>query len=110
MPIAVLDLKFEDLPDTIAGLEGYRGAFILMRLRGRPAGQALLPVENGRICGGKTLRDEFLKAANWSFLRIGYPITSVAPEIMNRKARFPPPRLLYVLAIEPKTCVAVWML
>ena len=67
MPIAVLDLKFEDLPDTIAGLEGYRGAFILMRLRGRPAGQALLPVENGRICGGKTLRDEFLKAANWSF-------------------------------------------
>jgi glycosyltransferase involved in cell wall biosynthesis len=41
---------------------------ILIRLQGRPAGQALLPVVNGKICGGtSSFRDELLAAANWSF-------------------------------------------
>ena len=67
-PIAVLDLSFERLPESIDGLDGYRGALILIRLHGRPAGQALLPVVNGKVCGDtNSLRDELLAAANWSF-------------------------------------------
>jgi glycosyltransferase involved in cell wall biosynthesis len=67
MPVAVLDLSFEQLPESIDGLDGYRGVLILIRLGGRPAGQALLPVANGKVCGGNNLRDAVLSTASWSF-------------------------------------------
>ena len=67
MPVAVLDLAFEQLPESIEGLDSYRGALILIRLQGRPAGQALLPVVNGRLGGESNFRDALLSAANWSF-------------------------------------------
>jgi glycosyltransferase involved in cell wall biosynthesis len=66
-PVAVLDLAFEQLPESIDGLAGYRGALVLIRLRNRPAGQALLPVIDGKLGGGSNLRDALLGAANWSF-------------------------------------------
>ncbi len=66
MPIAVLDLDFEQLPQEITGLEHYTGALVLIRLRGRPVGQALLPVVNGRV-GDKSLRDALLYAADSGF-------------------------------------------
>ncbi|MGH7845184.1 MAG: glycosyltransferase family 2 protein [Candidatus Binatia bacterium] len=67
MPIAVLDVQFERLPTEIAGLHPYSAALVLIRLRGRPVGQALLPVVGGKICGGHKLRDALLTEANWSF-------------------------------------------
>jgi hypothetical protein len=49
MPIAVLDLDFQHLPSEIEGLEAYDSALILIRWQGRPVGQALLPLVNGRL-------------------------------------------------------------
>lgn len=66
MPIAVLDLEFDSLPPTISGLERYEGALILIRLHGRPVGQALLPVVGGQL-GDGCLREEIMKAADSSF-------------------------------------------
>lgn len=48
MAIAVLDVDFENMPPHIGGLERYRSALLLLRLGGRPVGQALLRVESGR--------------------------------------------------------------
>jgi len=54
MAVAVVDLDFDCLPRTVDGLERYESALILLRLGGRPVGQALLPVVNGRIGRVKT--------------------------------------------------------
>jgi GT2 family glycosyltransferase len=64
MATAVLDLEIQQLPPVITGLECYARALILIRLRGRPVGQALLPVVGGRI-GGAELRDALVNAAGW---------------------------------------------
>jgi GT2 family glycosyltransferase len=64
MATAVLDLEIQQLPPVITGLERYARALILIRLRGRPVGQALLPVVGGRI-GGAELRDALVTAAGW---------------------------------------------
>jgi glycosyltransferase involved in cell wall biosynthesis len=64
MATAVLDLEMQQLPPVITGLERYARALILIRLRGRPVGQALLPVVGGRI-GGAELRDALVNAAGW---------------------------------------------
>lgn len=66
MATAVLDLEFERLPPAIAGLEHYSRALILIRLRGRPVGQALLPVVEGQV-GGADLRSALMHAADWAF-------------------------------------------
>lgn len=66
MAMAVLDLEFERLPSEITGLERYSGVLILIRLRGRPVGQALLPVVRGRV-GGDELRDALMYAADSAF-------------------------------------------
>lgn len=66
MPIAILDLDFEQLPQEITGLDRYTGALALIRLGGRPVGQALLPVVNGRV-GDQSLRDAILYAADSGF-------------------------------------------
>ena len=46
---AVLDIEGTKLPAELVGLESFRQALILFRLRERPVGQALLNVANGRI-------------------------------------------------------------
>ncbi len=66
MAIAVLDLDMDRLPPFIAGLERYTAALILLRLRGVPVGQALLPVVEGRL-GGDDLRLCLLEAADSAF-------------------------------------------
>lgn len=65
MATAVLDLEFENLPVEITGLERYNKALILIRLRGRPVGQALLPVLGGRI-GAREMRNTLMNAAGWT--------------------------------------------
>lgn len=64
--MAVLDLEFEQLPPAITGLDRYSSALILIRLRGRPVGQALLPVVDGRL-GSDNLRDALMNAADSAF-------------------------------------------
>ncbi|MGH7835262.1 MAG: glycosyltransferase family 2 protein [Candidatus Binatia bacterium] len=66
MATAVLDLDFDNLPLEITGLERYQQALILIRLRGRPVGQALLPVLAGRA-GGSDLRHSIMCAADSAF-------------------------------------------
>jgi glycosyltransferase involved in cell wall biosynthesis len=65
MPTAILDLDFQHLPLAITVPERYDCALILIRLRGQPVGQALLPVVGGRI-GGAELRDALVDAAGWT--------------------------------------------
>jgi len=64
MATAVVDLDLARLPPAIAGLEPYGHALILIRLRGRPVGQTLLPVVGGRI-GGVDPRHGLASAAGW---------------------------------------------
>jgi glycosyltransferase involved in cell wall biosynthesis len=66
MPVAVLDLDLHNLPPQIADLERYRSALVLLRLHGRPAGQALIPIHSG-VLEGEKLRDELLCAADSAF-------------------------------------------
>jgi glycosyltransferase involved in cell wall biosynthesis len=66
MPTAVLDLDFHHPPPQITGLERYRSALVLIRLHGRPVGQALLPVVGGRIDGDE-LRDALFYHADLGF-------------------------------------------
>src|SRR5690554_6426466 len=63
MAIAVLDIDFEDMPEWDDGLQSYVGALVLVRLNGRPVGQAVLRVEAGRV----HLRRDFLYAADSGF-------------------------------------------
>jgi GT2 family glycosyltransferase len=62
LPTAVLDLDLQQLPPAITVPERYHRALILIRLRGHPVGQAMLPVVNGRI-SGLDLRDTLMDAA-----------------------------------------------
>lgn len=66
MATAVLDLDVDQLPPLISDLQGYSRALILMRLRGKPVGQALLPVVGGQLAGAE-LRDALLEAADSAF-------------------------------------------
>jgi glycosyltransferase involved in cell wall biosynthesis len=67
MATAVLDLDFENLPAEITGLNSYTCALVLIRIGGRPVGQALLPVVNGRVGGDEELQDALLYAADSGF-------------------------------------------
>jgi hypothetical protein len=51
MATAILDLELSELPPEITVEERYSKALILIRLNGKPLGQALLPVIGGRIGG-----------------------------------------------------------
>jgi GT2 family glycosyltransferase len=66
MPTAVLDLDLDALPEQLAGLERYDRALILLRLRGRPIGQTLLPIAGGRLAEA-SLRDAILCRADSAF-------------------------------------------
>ena len=49
MATKILDLELQKLPTEINGLEKYNNALILIRLNGRPIGQTLIPIKDGRI-------------------------------------------------------------
>jgi len=61
MATAILDLEFSELLPEITLEERYSKALILIRLDGKPLGQALLPVVGGRI-GGEELRETLRNA------------------------------------------------
>jgi glycosyltransferase involved in cell wall biosynthesis len=65
VPTAVLDLDLQQLPPTITVPEHYNRALVLVRLRGQPVGQAMLPVVKGRV-GGLELRDALMDTAGWT--------------------------------------------
>jgi len=62
MATAILDLELAELPPEITVEERYSKALILIRLNGKPLGQALLPVIGGRI-GGDELEQTLKNAA-----------------------------------------------
>ena len=62
MATAILDLELSQLPPEITVEERYSKALILIRLDGKPLGQALLPVVGGRI-GGDELQETLRNAA-----------------------------------------------
>ncbi len=64
MPTVVCDIDLLTLPPELRDLTAYDGALVLIRLGGRPVGQAWLPVTDGRI-DGTTLREELFRAAGW---------------------------------------------
>lgn len=66
MATAVLDFDIENVPKEIPGLERYRSALALIRLRGRPVGQALLSVAD-RNLNGDAILDALLYAADSGF-------------------------------------------
>jgi GT2 family glycosyltransferase len=49
MPKAVRDIELTNLPDVITDLDGYDGAFLLLRYRGKPVGKMVLPARDGQI-------------------------------------------------------------
>jgi len=63
VPTAVLDLDLRELPDGLQGLDGYGRALVLIRLGGRPVGQAVLPVAGGRV-GAAELREALIEAVD----------------------------------------------
>ena len=61
MATAILDLEISQLPPEIAVEERYSKALVLIRLHGKPIGQATLPVVGGRI-GDNELRETLMNA------------------------------------------------
>ncbi|MEG4342342.1 glycosyltransferase [Microcoleus sp. A003_D6] len=72
MATAILDLEISKLPPEITVEERYSKALILIRLHGKPIGQATLTVVGGRI-GGNELRSALMNATgenlwkNWLY-------------------------------------------
>ena len=66
MPLAVLDIEFDALPSAVRVADRYQGALVLVRLGGRPVGQALLSVVDGQV-GGSDFRTALLGAVDSSF-------------------------------------------
>ncbi|MEG4499916.1 glycosyltransferase [Microcoleus sp. F10-C6] len=62
MATAILDLEISKLPPEITVEERYSKALVLIRLDGKPIGQALLSVVGGRIEGDQ-LRETLINAA-----------------------------------------------
>ncbi len=72
MATAILDLEISKLPPEIAVEERYSKALVLIRLHGKPIGQATVTVVGGRI-GGDELREILMNATgenlwkNWLY-------------------------------------------
>ena len=64
MALAVLDLDINALPDALPDTGDRSGALVLLRLDGRPVGQALIPLP---APGGALLRDFLLQEADSAF-------------------------------------------
>ncbi|MEG4489071.1 glycosyltransferase [Microcoleus sp. D2_18a_B4] len=72
MATAILDLEISKLPPEITVEERYNKALVLIRLHGKPIGQALLSLAGGRIDGSQ-LRETLMNAVgenlwkNWLY-------------------------------------------
>lgn len=66
MATAVLDLDIDALPRSLEGVEGCDSALVLLRVQGRPAGQAVIPLGAAEI-GGADLKLLLLERADSSF-------------------------------------------
>jgi glycosyltransferase involved in cell wall biosynthesis len=67
MATVVLDLELEDLYSEITVPKHYSQAFVLVRLKGNPAGQLILPVIDGRVESEDELRKFLIDKPNWDF-------------------------------------------
>lgn len=65
MGLATFDLDIDDLPDDLALTEGQDGAFVLLRIAGKPVGQAIL--SSKALASRAPLRRTLMMAANSSF-------------------------------------------
>ncbi|MCT2398394.1 glycosyltransferase family 2 protein [Novosphingobium mangrovi (ex Huang et al. 2023)] len=65
MKLSVLDLSFDALPEHLDRPEGYDGAFVLLRLDGRPCGQAIIWYD--QYDPEAPLARQLARAANSSF-------------------------------------------
>ncbi|MGA9115219.1 MAG: glycosyltransferase family A protein [Bacteroidota bacterium] len=84
-PIAVREVHLERGLTDLGGLEGYTQALVVLRRRGQPIGELLLPVRRNRVTA-RTIRDALPECARtaWSHLvreghpaRISRPLVSV---------------------------------
>lgn len=66
-PTKVLVIDVERIPKYIDSLEHYKRAFILIQVNGRPVGQVLCPIRDGRLAGSE-LKDAILPVARWSLI------------------------------------------
>lgn len=66
MPSAVLDLDVDALPAELDGLERFDSALVLLRVNGRPAGQAVIPLREARIAA-RELRLRLFQHADSAF-------------------------------------------
>lgn len=66
MATAILDLEISKLPPEITVEERYNKALVLIRLHGKPIGQALLSLVGGRIDGSQ-LRETLMNAVGENF-------------------------------------------
>ncbi len=48
-PVAILDVDLSRPLPSLAGLGGYGSARVLVRVHGKPAGEVLVPIEDGRV-------------------------------------------------------------
>ncbi len=91
MATAILDLEYEQMPAGIEGLDEYREALILLRLRGQPVGRAWAPVQEGRIAP-EALRATLAGMLSWAFwerwlsVSLGYDANRPALQTGNLSA------------------------
>lgn len=67
-PVYVLDLDLKNLPASLDIPKGYHSAIALVRLNGKPVGQALLP-EILNQTNRAELEDGLIKSSGWPFWR-----------------------------------------
>ncbi|ODP36476.1 glycosyltransferase family 2 protein [Sphingomonas turrisvirgatae] len=65
MPLAVLDIDVDAMPDRLPDMAGHDGAVVLLRIAGLPAGQAVLPAPVAT--SGPALREQLYDHADSAF-------------------------------------------
>ncbi|MCB0208448.1 MAG: glycosyltransferase [Anaerolineae bacterium] len=90
MPTAIFDLEYNNLPDEIDNQKGYDRALVLLRIDGRPVGQALIPLSPGRINRDDLYKSLLLSAdssfwENWlhNYLKFPDHCSNISNTLLN---------------------------
>jgi cellulose synthase/poly-beta-1,6-N-acetylglucosamine synthase-like glycosyltransferase len=67
MPTVVIDNELNKIPAELTVSEHYDTALVLIRLNGKPVGQVLLPVSNGKIDCHSGIRTFLTENPQWDF-------------------------------------------